>query len=991
MSPEPNPSAASRASRSDPVGDLLVRCMEQLASGDHGAIEELCRAHPEHTQEIRERMGVLLQMGLVEGITADADSFPERLGEFQLVRRLGGGGMGVVYEALQEKLGRTVALKLIRPEHLYFPRARERFRRETEAVARLQHPGIVSIYTVGEERGIPYFAMELVRGATLADVLTTVETRAPDSLRGEDLREAVLGGAGFEAFTENDATRELFEASWTEACVRIVHHIAEALAHAHARGVLHRDIKPSNIAITPEGRVVLLDFGLASASVDVRMTTYGTAVGSVLYMAPEQIEGKLDEIDGRTDVYALGVTLYELLSLQVPYSGKTAEEVRGAIRDNAAPPPRVRNHRVSRDLETVCMKAIDGERSRRYATMQAFAADLHRVLVGEPVEARPPGRVARAARWVSRNPTTTMASVLGFVLLVGVPSLLYVQQREYGAQLERALDAETAALEQANLARIAADRERERAQIEARDSETVARFLAEIFASADPDRERGRPPTAEALLHRGVARIELELADQPELRARLEERMAESFQGLGLFEDALPLAERALVLRRQLHESDDVRVADALRLVGTLRRLAGRTDQGNPQLLEAREIYTCANGPRDRRALLAEIQIAKAWITFGGVEAGLGLLYHAWAAELESDEPDPELRVAILDGLAHAARTGQRTQLAWAPLALLELRTQMGQGDVERSQMLENFAYVLPIADREQKLALHEEATEVARAAYGDQSPRYSQHLAFLGSLRKGLGQHEVALANCVEAERILDSTLGPEHPQTLFAVQNAATLELLLGRGPAALERLRASAAAVLTRLGPKHPRPRYMEWRVAQTAMMIGRPDEALEPMEHVLALDSFVGIDRESLRNRALATLAWARLDLGDVAGAERELASLGKGIDEPGAEFAVLAEVELAFERREPSKAIATLERTLQRPDSRLYEDWRRPVLNAALEFARMTADPASATRPRLEQALGGIATAFGRASVLSRRYYSRALKLLETVEPLPRDG
>ena len=263
--PRSRPSDAS-----DPVGAMLVECMEELSRGNHGAIEELCRAHPEHVAEIRERMGILLQMGLVEGVAADADDFPERLGEFQLVRRLGGGGMGVVYEALQERLGRTVALKLIRPEHLYFPRARERFRRETEAVAKLQHPAIVSIYTVGEERGIPYFAMELVRGATLADILTMVETRAPESLRGEDLREAVLGGSGFETIEDNEATRRLFDASWTDACARIVFRIADALAHAHSRGVLHRDIKPSNIAITPAGRVVLLDFGLATASVDVK-------------------------------------------------------------------------------------------------------------------------------------------------------------------------------------------------------------------------------------------------------------------------------------------------------------------------------------------------------------------------------------------------------------------------------------------------------------------------------------------------------------------------------------------------------------------------------------------------------------------------------------------------------------------------------------------------------------------------------------------------
>jgi len=180
-------------------------------------------------------------------------------------------------------------------------------------------------------------------------------------------------------------------------------------------------------------------------------------------------------------------------------------------------------------------------------------------------------------------------------------------------------------------------------------------------------------------------------------------------------------------------------------------------------------------------------------------------------------------------------------------------------------------------------------------------------------------------------------------------------------------------------------------MDWRAAQMATLVGRPEEALEPMEHLLALECFSGIDRESLRTRARATLSWARLELGDVAGAERDVAALGKAIDEPGAEFGVLAESELALARGEPQRAIEVLERSLARPDTRLHEDWRRAVLSAALEFARMTADPANATRQRLEQALGQVAAGFGRASALSGRYYARALRLLEQIEHPPRDG
>ncbi|NUP96284.1 MAG: protein kinase, partial [Planctomycetaceae bacterium] len=165
----------------DQVEALVAELLERLANGERDALEALCTAHPEFAGELRVRMSALREMNLVPADAA-AMAFPERLGEFRLVRRLGSGGMGVVYEAVQESLGRTVALKLIRPEHLYFERSRERFRRETEAVARLSHPGVVSIYTVGEAQGTPYFAMELIHGATVAQALEQVRGVAPEAL-----------------------------------------------------------------------------------------------------------------------------------------------------------------------------------------------------------------------------------------------------------------------------------------------------------------------------------------------------------------------------------------------------------------------------------------------------------------------------------------------------------------------------------------------------------------------------------------------------------------------------------------------------------------------------------------------------------------------------------------------------------------------------------------------------------------------------------------
>lgn len=970
----------------DPVGALLVQCMEDLAQGNHGAIEELCRAHPEHVAEIRERMGILLQMGLVEGVATDSDEFPERLGEFQLVRRLGGGGMGVVYEALQERLGRTVALKLIRPEHLYFPRARERFRRETEAVAKLQHPAIVSIYTVGEERGIPYFAMELVRGATLADILTMVETRASESLRGEDLRAAVLGGSGFEVVEDNEATRRLFDASWADACTRIVFRIADALAHAHSRGVLHRDIKPSNIAITPAGRVVLLDFGLATASVDVRMTTYGTAVGSVLYMAPEQIEGRIDEIDARTDVYALGITLYELLTLQVPYSGRTSDEVRAAIRDGKAPPIRVRNHRVSRDLETVCMQAIEGERGRRYAGMQEFAADLKRVLEREPIAARPPGATARTLRWVARNPASTMASLLAAMLLVGVPTLLYVQQLRYGGELERSLQAEMLARDAATQAREAADREREHARLEARDSETVASFLADIFASADPEREQGRAPTAAELLRRGVARIETELADQPELRARLQERMAESFRALGLYDDALPLAERALAVRRRLHEPDDVRTASILTLLGSIRRLAGLTDQGVAELVEAREIYSCALGASHRDTLLVQLRIANAYSNYNAHDVALGLIHDAWAA-LEIERPDDvQLRMAVLDSLAFLGKMQRNApEHGWAALEFARVRAASGDWNVERDRTVELVLSAMPLSDWRSRRALQEESTELARRTWGEGSPRYAEKLAVLGSLRGAMGELDEALANLDEAGAILITSLGAEHPMSLYCARMAADVELRMGRGTQACTRLENSAADVRARLGDDHPRPLLVWLTSAQIAAHTGHLSERTERLAELALESRFSPADRAAIRLRALSLLGLEHLERGDVAGARRELERIGPELFEPGADFGLFVAIELALDESQHQRALDLMGQALARPDSRMYEIWRGVLLAFQREIATQSLAPTSDARARVERCAAQLRVAFGTESAVYRRLLRHATALLEHID------
>lgn len=422
-------SFAAGGSRQDPFDDLLAGCLERFEAEGTSALDEACEANPEVAARLREQVAKLLQMGFLRAPTpGGSPQFPERLGPFRLQAQLGGGGMGVVFLAYQEDLGREVALKLIRPDQLYFPGMRERFRREVQAIARMEHPGIVPVYSVGEQDGVPYFTMQRVRGASLAELLEQLHGRSPSRLNANDLGRALIAAMDLQD-EDKDAVARRFTGSYQDLCLRIALQVAEALHHAHEFGVLHRDVKPSNIMLTPDGRAQLLDFGLAASTGADSLTRSGTPLGSMYYMSPEQGRGAVREVGPQSDVYSLGVTVYEMLTLRPPFTGESAHDVLTRIDEGNPVSPRQSNHSLSWECETVVLTAMERDAPRRYDTAASLARDIENVLEHRPINARRAGLTLRLRRLARRRPALTTLVVVGVPALVLGPILLLIQER----------------------------------------------------------------------------------------------------------------------------------------------------------------------------------------------------------------------------------------------------------------------------------------------------------------------------------------------------------------------------------------------------------------------------------------------------------------------------------------------------------------------------------------------------------------------------------
>jgi serine/threonine protein kinase/formylglycine-generating enzyme required for sulfatase activity len=427
--------------RDDALEDLVASMLEASPEERARLLASMDGEDALRARHVRSRLALLGEFGLSIDTPRRATNVPDRFGPFRRLERVGIGGMGEVYLARREGSDELAAIKLVRFDQSWFETARERFQREIAATAQLSHDGIVRVLEVGEERGVPWLAMEWVGGASLEQVLDRLRGVPPESLRAADFEAAVRAAAAERLHPEAARDGAFPGKSYIDVVTRIVTRVARALAHAHEAGVLHRDVKPSNILVTPSGRVLLADFGLALPRGADRMTRTGAWLGSLPYAAPEQIEGSPRALDPRADVYSLGATLYELVTLRTPFLGGPESSVRRRITTGDLEAPRRLNSAFAADLERICLSALDPDPRRRPQSAAEMAADLERALAGRRVFARAAPIWLRMERWARRRPARAAAVAAATLIVIGSIGIAW-RESALAAQLTRLADLE---------------------------------------------------------------------------------------------------------------------------------------------------------------------------------------------------------------------------------------------------------------------------------------------------------------------------------------------------------------------------------------------------------------------------------------------------------------------------------------------------------------------------------------------------------------------
>ncbi|MBW7906043.1 MAG: serine/threonine-protein kinase [Phycisphaerae bacterium] len=720
--------------------------------------------------------------------TTRADLAPgTRIDAYTVLSVLGRGGMGVVYRAEQDHPRRTVALKLLR-RGLMTAELVNRFEFEVQVLGRLQHPGIAQVYEAGTidvgDGPQPYFAMELIEGRPLSAFVA-------DHRYG--LRQRL----------------ELFA------------RICDAVQHAHTKGVIHRDLKPANILVTAEGQPRILDFGVARVIGDeaahTLATTVGQLVGTVPYMSPEQIAGDPRELDTRTDVYSLGVILYEMLAGRLPYdlAHKPLPEAARIIRDEEPPRLSSVNQAIGGDIEWVVRRALEKERGRRYETASDLAADVRRFLADQPLLARPPSAWYLFAKFSRRNRAAVVATgVVAVALVGGLVALSWLLARTLKAERDASdrLAEVSAARAAEQEAREQAEAESRRAQLEAETTAAVNTFLNTVLASADPARG-GREMTVREALDNASKDLGA-LAGRPLIEAAVRSTIARSYRALGLAEAAEGHARAAYELRQKVLGESAAATLESLNDLASILQDQSRLEQAEGLFRAALPLYERTLGPEAPETLTTR--------------NNLGMLLIMRGSYPEAEE---HLRAAL---------AGQRKNPGNEHLATLDT--------------ISNLSILLQFEGKlEEAETLARESLATRRRVFGNRHPGTLVAVNNLGTLLSSLGKSAEAEPLYFESLELSRDVLGPEHPETLTSLTNCAGLLRDRGELDRAEQMYREALALRDRTLGPGHAD--TIDNRRALAMMLAGR--SRLDEADGLLA--AALSAARESLGDEHPDTLA------------------------------------------------------------------------------------------------------------------------------------
>jgi serine/threonine protein kinase/tetratricopeptide (TPR) repeat protein len=837
----------SSAGSLDPtLARLLDEITAKLQRGEQVDLSAVLREHPEQSEELRGLLPAVAALGDLSnsgtGRSSDRATHADALavgalGDFLIIREVGRGGMGIVFDAEQLSLNRRVALKVLPFAATMDPKQLRRFHNEAKAAASLRHEHIVHVYGVGCDRGVHYFAMEFVDGHTLADIITV---QAPDrragllehaenghrSETGPDLR-ALTQPRSPEtaplAFLSTERTgpksREFYRRS-----AELIADAADALEHAHSLGIVHRDVKPGNLLLDHAGKVYISDFGLARFGPDAGLTMTGDLLGTLRYMAPEQALAKHGLADHRVDIYGLGASLYELLTGQPVVGGEDKQEILRRIAFEEPVAPRKLVKAIPAELETIALKCLEKNPTERYATAGELAADLRRWVEDKPIVAKPLSVMGRIDKWARRHKYLTRSAVLVITLIavgLGIGAVLLDREKRRAVTAEQTATAVKDFFVH-DLLKLA-----------------VAEAQAEQLGDGilvDPDLK-----VCDVLV-RAAREIEGKFPDQPLVEAEIRNTLGWTLMRANLQDQALLQLERARAIRSAILGPDH---PDTLACRGNLVRCLaelGRTDDALNLCRESLALATARLGP-DHPQTLRCMNALGAMYGNLNVRRAEAVRLHEQAftiqkATLGSDHLDTRKSMGNL-ALAYD-RLGRYPEALELRKELLAVtKAKFGPDHPATLGAMGHVANSYDNAGRPaEALKFREEAQALRKARLGPDHPDTLANLYGLATTYDALGRHAEALKLREETLERMRAKLGPDHPTTLGSIGDLAWRYAALGRHVEAVKLRDEALTRRKVKLGPDHTDTLSSMHELALSFAALGRHADAIKLNEQTLA---------------------------------------------------------------------------------------------------------------------------------------------------------